>query len=220
MSQRPGSPTRTPDLIPELTKARFVAADARDAGGDQFADRVAAVRDPAFEPLNRFDAVSILASERRREQLDDERREKLRETAGLADANVTLEDDPEVVFSTLLDDREKTFFDYPGTPLHVIEAAESEGLDLLAASPDERAADVDESHRTYVRQRARIEVVVAGARRLATEAYGETIDQITERSPSDRTYDSAEAYASVVAFNAALAAEAMLAEDGELVTPP
>ncbi|WP_154660466.1 hypothetical protein [Halopiger goleimassiliensis] len=46
------------------------------------------------------------------------------------------------------------------------------------------------------------------------------IEDLRAESPSDHAYESEEAYAEVVAFNAALAGESMLEEDGELTIPP
>lgn len=207
-------------LLPEVTKARFVADAARDAGSEPFARRIERLREPLFEPFYRFELLSLFGDEQRRDELAEDEIDEALERAGLDDENVTLEDDRETVVETAYTDRDLTFADYPAPPLHVIEGAASRGRELLDETPDERAASVDDERRPYVRQRAQIEAVVAGARELAAEAYDEVIDRIREESPSNRTYEDAETYAEVVAFNAALASEAMLEEDGELTTPP
>lgn len=218
--ERDRFPEPDADLLPEVTKARFVADAARDADEVGFAERIGRRRDPLFEPFVRFEAVTTLVDERRRDRLDEAEIDELVSKAGLDDAEVTLDDDPEAVVDAALADRGRTFFDYPGPPLHVVEGAESRGRESLADAPDERAADVADEHGPYVRQRARVEAVVAGARELAAEAYDDVIERIRAESPSNRTYDREETYAEVVAFNAALAAEAMLEADGDIVTPP
>lgn len=215
-----GFPSPDPDLVPALTKARFVGEASREDGEDGFADRVAELRDPVVAPLRRFDAVTVLATPDRRERLNDTQRQRLRETADLESRGVSLSDDPETIRREGLSDRERTFFDYPGPPLHVVEAAESRGLETLDRGPEERAADVDEPHRRYVRQRTRVVAVVGGAREVAAEAYDQAIDRIRNRSLSNRPYETTAAYEDVVAFNAGLAAESMLETDGELVTAP
>lgn len=208
------------DLIPRLTKARFVAAAARDADETAFAERIDRHREPVFEPLVRFDAVATLVDETRRDRLDDDEIDDLVSKAGLDDEAVTPNDDPETVVDAALTDRDRTFFDYPAPPLHVVESARSRGRELLEETPDERAGAVEDDHRTYVRQRASVEAIVAGARDLAMDAYDDVIEDIRAESPSNRTYESEETYAEVVAFNAALAAESMLEANGEIVTPP
>lgn len=207
-------------LLPEVTKARFVADAARDAGSEPFARRIERRREPLFEPFYRFELLSLFGDEQRQDDLTEDEIDEAFERAGLDDEDVTLEDDPETVVETVYTDRDLTFADYPATPLHVVEGAASRGRELLDETPDERAASVDDEHRPYVRQRAQIEAVVAGARDLAAKAYDDVIDRIREESPSNRPYEDAESYAEVVAFNAALASEAMLEEDGEITTPP
>lgn len=218
--ERDRFPDPDADLLPELTKARFVAAAATDAGEDEYAERVSDHRGPAFEPLHRFDAVVVLSTERRREQLNETQRERLLAETGLDDENVSWDDDRAAVVTRVLDDRELTFFDYPAPPHHLIEAAESTGLDRLDRGPDERAEAVAEAHRPYVRQRAQIEAVVVGAREVAMDAYDDASDRLRQASPTDWEYTGPEDYAEVVAFNASLAAESMLASDGKLPTPP
>lgn len=213
-------PDPSPSLIPELTKARFVAVAAEDDGEAAYADRIRAIREPVFEPLYRYDAVVVLLSEDRRERLNDTRLDQLRSQAGIDDANVTLTDDPEQIVESLLDERAMTFGHYPNAPIHFINAAESRGLDALEQSPDERAATAPDAHRTYVRQRTRIRAVVDGGREIATAAYEDRIDELLDQAPGDRQYDSASAYADTVAFNAALAAESMLETSGEIVQGP
>lgn len=207
-------------LIPELSKARFVADAARDAGDVEFANRIEHLRDPVFEPLVRFEAVTTLIDERRRNRLDETEVDELVSKAGIDEEEVTLDDDPETIIDTALDDRELTFFDYPAPPLHVIEGSESRGRELLDENPDEREREVSDERRTYVNQRAKTEAIVVGARDLAVDAYDDVIEQIRTESLSNRAYENEETYAEVVAFNAALAAEAMLEADGEIITPP
>lgn len=78
----------------------------------------------------------------------------------------------------------------------------------------------DERRRSYVEQRETVEAVAAGARALALDSYADVIDRIHAQELSTRTYEDEGAYADVVAFNAGLAAESMLEDDGELTTPP
>lgn len=213
-------PDPNPGLIPVLTKARFVAEAARDEQEEAFADRIAERRDPLFEPLKRFDALTVLLDEGRREELNASERERLREVTGIDDAEVSLEDDPEEIADALLDDRIRTFSHYPGPPLTVIEAARDRGVELLEEPPDERAADVADEHAEYVRQRGVVQAVVAGARDLAPDAYEDVATRFRESDRREWPYEDETEYADVVAFNAALAAESMLESDGELVTPP
>ncbi|WP_154660467.1 hypothetical protein [Halopiger goleimassiliensis] len=143
--ERRDFPDPDAELVPELTKARFVADVAREEDEVAFADRIDDLRDPLFEPLLRFEAVTTLAEADRRERLSDEEREALLETAGLDEATVTNAEDPTAIVDAALDDRALTFFDYPGPPLHVIEGAVSRGRDRLEEGPDERAASVDDA---------------------------------------------------------------------------
>lgn len=205
------------DLVPELTKARFVAEAARDADQDIFADRIDDLRSPVFEPLIRFEVASTLIQQR--EQLDEDEFNALVSKAGLK-GNVSFEDDPALIVEEGLTKRDKTFFDYPAPPLHVIESAESKGRELVERSPKEQAESVDDQHQIYVHQRATVEAIVVGARDLAAETYGDVIDRIHAESPSNRTYEDEEEYAEVIAFNASLAAESMLEHRGEIITPP
>lgn len=218
--ERARFPDPDPDLVPALTKARFVVEAATQAGEVDFAEQVRTQREPVLEPLRRYDAVVTLVSEARRERLSADERAELRSLAGLDDEDVSWDDGRQAVLEATLDERALTFFDYPGPPGHVIEAAHDRGRDSLDRDPDERATAVDEDPRPYVRQRATVEAVVTGGRDLAAAAFDEHVEQIRAASPSERDYGSPEEYARVVAFNAALAAESMLAEDGELVTPP
>lgn len=219
-TERWGFPEPNPDLLPELTKARFVAEAARGDGDDAFADRLADLREPVVKPLDRYDAVTILVDETRREDLDEKQRERLRSIAGIDEADVSLDDDPQVVVDELLDDRERTFFHYPAPPVHVIEASADRGRDLLDEPPEERAQTVADEHAEYARQRGTVEAVVAGGTDLATEAYEDVAERFREDDRIEWPYDDEEEYAAVVGFNAALAAESMLAKDGELVIPP
>lgn len=61
---------------------------------------------------------------------------------------------------------------------------------------------------------------MTGGRDVAAGECEEVIDRIHGELLSDRRYEDEEDYAEVVAFNAALAAESMLEDDGEIVTPP
>ena len=207
-------------LVPELTKARFVAATARDEGNERYADRVEQRRDQPFDPLDRFDAVTVLSSEDRRESLDEAERERLRSVAGFDETGLSPDDERELVFTELLTDRERTFFHYPGPPGHVIEEAAARGRESLDTPPAERAADAPDEHATYVHQRATVEAVAAGGRELATEASEAVADQLREEDSLGWPYDDTDEYAATVAFNAALAAESILEANGELVTPP
>lgn len=206
-------------LIPELTSARFVAAGAREANEYAFAAQVDDRRNPVFAPLSRFEAVATLMDDRRREQLGEEEFDELMSDVELLET-VSFEDNPAVILNETLTKREMTFFDYPAPPLHVIEGAASEGREMIDYSATERAERAPDRHRTYVQQRATIEAIVIGGRDLAAAAYEEVIDRIHGESPSDRRYEDEDDYAEVVAFNAALAAESMLDDDGEIGTPP
>lgn len=218
--ERKRFPELDADLVPELTKARFVADGARNRGNVEFTDRIERLRETMFEPLVRFEAVSALADERRRDRLDRSEIAELVSKAGLDGEAVTPDADLETLVDDALDDRESTFFDYPAPPLHVVESAESRGHELLDETPDRGDAAGSDERRTYVRHRTTVEAVVVGARDVATEAYDDVIERIRAESPSNRAYEDAETYAEVVAFNAALAGEAMLEEDGKLTTPP
>ncbi|WP_049927714.1 hypothetical protein [Halopiger goleimassiliensis] len=211
-------PDPNADLLPELTKARFVADAARAGGAAEFADRIDRLREPVFEPFVRFEAVMTLVTDR--DRLEGAEIDALVTKAGLENESVPLDAEPGTIIETALDERERTFTHYPGPPLHVIESAESRGRELLDEGPDERAQAVDADHRPYVRQRATIEAIVAGGREIAAEAYDDVIDRITDESPSNRTYEDENEYAEVVAFNAAVAGDSMLEEDGQLLVPP
>lgn len=213
-------PHPDPGLVPELTKARFVAATARDDGDERYADRVERRRHPLLDPLERFDAVTVLSSEDRRESLDEAERERLRSVAGFDETGLSPDDDRESVFADHLTDRERTLLHYPGPPAHVIESAAARGEESLDTPPAERAADAPDEHTTYVRQRATVEAVAVGGRELATEMSETVADQLRRRDSLGWPYDDTDEYAATVAFNAALAAESMLEADGELVTPP
>jgi hypothetical protein len=206
-------------LIPELTTARFVAEAARDTDENTFAEKIDARREPVFDPLIRFEVVATLSDDQQRDQLATDEFEELVSQAGL-NGTISREDDPAVIVEEGLTGREMTFFDYPAPPLHVIESATSTGRELMERNPEERAETSSDHQQPYVQQRETIEAVVIGGRDVATEAYDDGIDRIHAASPSDRTYEDAEEYAEVVAFNAALAAESMLEDDGEIVTPP
>jgi hypothetical protein len=206
-------------LIPEVTRARFVAAGAREANEHAFAAQVDDRRNPVFAPLTRFEAIVTLMDDRRRDQLGEEEFNDLMSDVELPET-VSFGDDPAVILTETLTKREMTFFDYPSPPLHVIERAASEGREMIDPSSNERAESVPDRHRTYVQQRATIEAIVIGGRNVATGAYEEVIDRIHRESPSDRRYEDEDDYAEVVSFNAALAAESMLEDDGEIVTPP
>jgi hypothetical protein len=210
-------PNPDAELVPELTKARFVADAARDADQARFADRIDNLRSPVFEPLIRFEAASTLIQHR--EQLDEDEFNDIVSKAGLK-GNISFEDDPALIIEEGLTERDKTFFDYPAPPLHVIESAETRGRELMESSPEKRAQSVDEQHHTYVQQRATVEAIVIGARDLAVKAYDDVIDRIHAESSSNWTYEDEEEYAEVIAFNASLAAESMLEHQGEIITPP
>jgi hypothetical protein len=206
------------DLIPRLTTARFVAEAAREAGEGEFAANVERVREPVFEPLNRFEVVAALSDGNHPEDADNEEFTRLVKEMGLSGVEPP-EDDPERLFTDHLSARELTFFDYPAPPLHVIESAESwDSVDVEETR--ERFESIPEEYRTYGEQRFRIEDIVRGARGIATDVYNEVIEEVQERSVAGVQYDDADEYAEVVAFNAALAAEAMLESTGELVTAP
>ena len=185
-------------LIPELTKARFVAEAARATEEHLFAERIDACRDPVFDPLMRFEVVATLTDEHRREQLDE-----LVSEVDLPDTP-SPEDDPEAFLSEAVSQRELTFFDYPVPPLHVIEAAVSEGRELIDGLSEERIESVPEQQ-AYLRQRVTVETIVAGARDLAASAYEDVIDRIRTESASDARYEDQDEYAGVIGFNAALA---------------
>lgn len=187
-------PNPVPDLIPLLTEARFVSDAATAAESDEFVASVSDLRRPPFEPLENFDET-------------------------VARARETEADDPEAFVKERLSRRERTFFDYPAPPHHFIEAARNRGrerLDATARREELKDAIGDESS-TYVEHRVTIEAVVAGGTDLAREAYEERDEA---EFPSGVEYDSAEHYADVITFNAALAAEAMLEYNGEIITPP
>lgn len=209
-------PSPEPDLAPVLTKARFVADAAEAAGEDAFAVSVSELRDPLFEPLRRFDTVVKIASLSAEDRLDEGDLDELTSQVGLGPDELPLDEGPETIVETTLTDREQTFLDYPGPPGHVVEAAQSHGRDQAGQPPEQRASDFPEPQREYVRHRTTVEQVVAGAETVAADAY----DEMTSGDSLSRTYESSDEYASVVAFNIALAAESMLEDDGELITPP
>lgn len=212
-------PDPNASLIPELTTARFVAEAACDADENAFAETIDDRRGPVFDPLIRFEVVATLIDEQQREQLEEDKLDELVAKAGLQGI-ISREDDPEVIVEEGLTGRDMTFFDYPTPPLHLIEGAESKGREIMENSPQERAENRSDQHQTYVQQRGTIEAVVIGGRDVAAEAYEDVIDHIHAESYSERTYEDEEEYAEVVAFNAALAAESMLEDTGEIVTPP
>ena len=212
-------PDPNADLIPELTTARFVAMAAREVGEVEFANRIDEVRHPVFEPLDRFEVAAVLIDGGRSEGFDIDKFDALVAEAGFSDADAP-EDNPETFLTENLSERELTFFDYPAPPLHVIESAESRGRDKVNDSAAELVESVPEQHRLYVGHRLTIEAVVLGTRGMAADVYEEVIEGIHAESLSNRRYENADEYAEVVAFNAALAAEAMLESNGELTTPP
>lgn len=187
-------PDPSPDLIPLLTEARFVADAGTAAGNREFASSVSDLRDPMFDPLNHFDETVARAGE-------------------------TEVDDPGAFVEEHLDRRERTFLDYPAPPHHFIEAAQIRGREQTDADArrEELREAVGEESATYVDHRATIETVVAGGIDIGRAAYEEQPDR---EFPSGVEYDSPDHYADVVAFNGALAAEAMLEHGGEIVTPP
>lgn len=189
-----GFPDPDPDLIPALTEARFVADAATEAGNEEFAAAVSDLRRPVFEPLADFDST-------------------------MARSRETTVDDPERLVERHLSRRERTFLDYPAPPLHFVEAAEHRGREVLDATArrEELRAAVGDASSAYVDHRLTVETVVAGGTDLGREVYPEWSER---ESRSGIEYGSAEHYADVVAFNGALAAEAMLERDGEIVTPP
>jgi len=209
-------PAPDPALPPVLTKARFVADAASAAGEDAFAARITEQREPLFEPLLRFDTVVRIVSLSEEDRLDEVDLEELTSRVDLTPDELPLEEDPETIVEAALTERERTFFDYPGPPGHMVEAAQNRGRDQAEQTPTERASDVPEPHREYVRQRATVEQVAAGARPIAVDAYGD----LRSADALSRTYESSDEYASVVAFNIGLASESMLEDDGELITPP
>ncbi|NHN58656.1 MULTISPECIES: hypothetical protein [Halorussus] len=189
-----GFPDPDPGLIPSLTEARFVVDAATDAGNQEFASAVSDLRRPVFEPLADFDAT-------------------------MARARETTVNDPEQFVEEHLSRRERTFLDYPAPPHHFIEAAENRGrqvLDTTARRAELREA-VGDSPSTYVDHRLTVETVVAGGTDIGREVYPEWAER---DSRSGIEYDSADHYADIVAFNGALAAEAMLEHNGKIVTPP
>jgi hypothetical protein len=206
-------------LIPALTTARFVAEAACDAGETAFAEKIDARRGPVFDPLIQFEVVATLSDDQQRERLAADEFEELVSQAGL-NGTISREDDPAVIVEAGLTEREMTFFDYPAPPLHVIESAKATGKELMDRSPDERTETSSDQQQLYIQQRGTIEAVVIGGRDVAAEAYDDGIDRIHAKSPSERTYKDEEEYAEVVAFNAALAAESLLEDNEELVTPP
>ena len=206
------------DLIPRLTTARFVAESAREMGEAEFAANVERVREPVFEPLNRFEVIAALSDGNHPDEADSEEFTRLVEEMGISGV-APPEDDPERFFTDYLSARELTFFDYPAPPLHVIESAESwDSIDDEEAR--ERFESIPEEYRTYGEHRFRIEDIVRGARGMVTDVYDEVIEEVQKRSVAGVPYEAADEYAEVVAFNAGLAAEAMLESNGELVTAP
>ena len=189
-----GFPKPDPDLIPALTEARFVADAATEAENEEFASSVADLRRPVFEPLADFDAT-------------------------MAAARQTELEDPEAFVEERLSRRERTFLDYPAPPHHFIEAAENRGQEVLdtTARREELREALGDSAPAYVDHRLTIEAVVAGGTDIGREVYPEWSERA---SRSGIGYDSADHYADVIAFNGALAAEAMLEHNGEIVTPP
>lgn len=193
-----GFPDPNPALIPLLTEARFVATAAADAGNDEYADRVRDRRAPVVTPLENFDRT---VRELRTGTEPPDRaaaRTEIRER---------------------LDRRERTFFDYPGPPHHFVEAAADGGREALDAATriEELQAATADRWNEYVDQRVTVTAVATGGTEIATSAYEEWS---RTDSPSGIEYDDADQYADVVAFNGALAAESMLAANGELVVPP
>ena len=189
-----GFPKPDPDLIPALTEARFVVDAATEAENEEFASSVSDLRRPVFEPLVDFDAT-------------------------VAEARQTEVEDPEAFVEERLSRRERTFLDYPAPPHHFIEAAENRGREVLDATArrEELREAVGDSVVAYVDHRLTIEMVVAGGTDVGREVYSEWSERA---SRTGIEYDSADHYGDVVAFNGALAAEAMLEHNGEIVTPP
>ena len=177
------------------------------------------MREPVFEPLNRFEVVAALSDGNHPDDADNEEFARHVEEMGLSEVEVP-EDDLERFFTDHLSSRELAFFDYPAPPLHVIESAESWDNADNEEVARKRFESIPEEHRTYGEHRFRIEDIVRGAREMATDVYDEVIEEVRERSVAGRQYDDADEYAEVVAFNAGLAAEAMLESNGELVTAP
>jgi hypothetical protein len=162
--------------------------------------------------------VATLTDEQRRERFGADEFDELVSEVELP-KTVSFEVDPEIRLTDALTEREMTFFEYPAPPLHVIESAMSRGRKMIDNTSKERAENVPDQHRTYVRQRETIEAIVIGGRDVAS-ADEDVIDRIHRQSSSERRYEDTKEYAEVVAFNAALAAESMLEDDGKLITPP
>jgi hypothetical protein len=216
VSEQERFPDPDADLVPELTKARFVAEAARSAGNDDYASRVSEIRDPLFEPLLRFDAAAVLMSESRREQYNESQIKRVLNESGLDERGVTANDSRAQLYQKGLDRRTLTFFDYPGSPVHFIPGAARRGRELMRTTHATTTA-ADESRRTYLDHRRTVTAIVVGARDLGARVYPKLEE--SGRSTS-RSYQDADAYAEVIAFNAALAGESMLESDGELIQGP
>lgn len=122
-----------------------------------------------------------------------------------------------------LTEREASFLHYPGPPHHFIEAAEDEGLSQLGE--EYPSADLDSLEDQFDEEQMRLEAVYRGAKSLAEQQFHEVQEQFQDPAYEDEiqktfAYDSAAEYASTIAFNAALAAEAWLEDEGDLIYGP
>ncbi len=202
-------PHPDPEAVPALTTARYVARAAADAGDDEFATAVRERRDPVVEAVAAFD-----------EAVAD-----LRAAEGSPDP-------------TRLAPRTRTFLDSPGPPHDLAEVAEARGRETVA---------VEAATTTHDRERRRVRAVAVGARTVTEEALDEagvegwppgaapprvgTVIQALGSADGDpetaddgaaegETYDTRAAYVDTVAFNLGLAAEAWLAERGDIPRAP
>ena len=212
-----------PTLVPRLTEARHVAIAAREAGDEAFADRVLEACDSVLVALHNFDTVMRVTRYVEEDTLDDLADDTIRELDALDvfDGVDVTDADAETIATEALEPRELRFLDYPMPPNDLVRNAVDIGLEELDVVLEEEVAAAEDALETFVAERLKTEAVVEGARLIATDAYESgLVDGVFEESLADSTYESADHYARVVAFNAGLAAESMLAQRGEIVTPP
>lgn len=222
--ERDRFPDPDPDLVPRLTAARHVAAAALEAGEDGFAERVLEARESVMAALHDYDTVMRVTRFVEDDRLDELDAETIRELDDLPlfDGLDVTADDPETITTEALTERELCFLDYPMPPNDLVRNAADIGLEELDRDPEaETAALEDEGLEAFVTERTEAEAVVEGAQLIAADAYESgLVEEIVAESPAASEYESADHYARVVAFNAGLAAESMLAQRGEIVTPP